>query len=113
MAFFHSDQRLSRLTPPVLVCTTDKIALWPPNGVFHDVGVCIAVSDNCANPESLLLTCTVSSSEPDDSGNGSTGDVGGEDGFASPRRKSPSMATSLNARTTPVIDSPAVNRKTN
>lgn len=73
-------------TPPVLVCTTDEIALWPPNHAMREVGVCIAVSDNCADPESLFLHCTVSSNEPDDAtGDGETaGDVDGADGFASP-----------------------------
>lgn len=73
-------------TPPVLVCTTDRIALWPPNHAMQEVGVCIAVSDNCSNPEDLQLYCTVSSNEPDDlSGDGETaGDVDGFDGFIAP-----------------------------
>lgn len=73
-------------TPPVLVCTTDKIALWPPNHQMVPVEICIAVSDNCADPEDLLLYCTVSSNEPDNSGgDGNTaGDVNGFDGFAQP-----------------------------
>ncbi len=73
-------------SPPVLVCTTDRIALWPPNGAMHDVGVCIAVSDNCADPQDLQLYCSVSSNEPDDfTGDGETaGDVDGADGFTEP-----------------------------
>ncbi|MGD9854302.1 MAG: hypothetical protein AB7U20_05060 [Planctomycetaceae bacterium] len=73
-------------TPPVLICTTDEIALLPPNHNMRDVSVCIAVSDNCANPEDLVVTCTVSSNEPDDgTGDGAfTGDVDGADGFTNP-----------------------------
>lgn len=73
-------------TPPVLICTTDAIALWPANHTMREIGVCVAVSDNCANPEDLLLLCTVSSNEPDDgAGDGEfIGDVHGLDGFATP-----------------------------
>ncbi len=73
-------------TPPVLVCTTDPIALWAPRHDMRRVEICIAVSDNCAFPEELLLNARVSSSEPDDAtGDGATaGDVDGFDGFTHP-----------------------------
>ncbi len=72
-------------TPPVLVCTTDLIALWPPKGDMVPVVITIAVSDISA-PEDLILTCDVSSSEVDDSdGTGElVGDVNGSDGYTSP-----------------------------
>jgi uncharacterized delta-60 repeat protein len=71
-------------TPPVLVCTTDKIMLWPPNHQMEDVLICIAASDACSNPEDLQINCVISSNEADDAtGDGSsTGDVDGFDGFA-------------------------------
>ncbi len=73
-------------TPPVWVCETSKTSLWPPNHRMEVVGICISVSDNCSNPEDLLIDCRVSSSEPDDgNGDGShTGDVDGFDGFNAP-----------------------------
>lgn len=73
-------------TPPVVDCMTDIVALWPPNHKMRNVKVCIVVSDNCANPEDLLLFCAVSSNEPDDArGDGHfTGDVDGVDGFTEP-----------------------------
>lgn len=73
-------------SPPELACITDVIALWPPNHKMREVGICIAVSDDCTNPEALLVNCTVSSTEPDDAtGDGKTaGDVDGADGFTSP-----------------------------
>lgn len=73
-------------TPPVLVCTTDRIALWSQDHTMQAVEVCISVSDNCVMPENLLLNCAVSSNEPDDA-NGTgrfTGDVNGSDGFTRP-----------------------------
>jgi uncharacterized delta-60 repeat protein len=73
-------------TPPILVCTTDKIALWPPNHQMVDVLICIAASDACSNPQDLQIDCTVSSNEADDAtGDGdTTGDVDGFDGFTAP-----------------------------
>jgi hypothetical protein len=71
--------------PPVLVATTDKIALWPPNHEMREVVVSVEVTD-CAWDTGVALTAWVSSSEPDDAtGDGSyTGDVDGQDGFAAP-----------------------------
>jgi hypothetical protein len=71
--------------PPVLVATTDKIALWPPNHEMHEVLVSVEITD-CAWDTGITLTAWVSSSEPDDAtGDGSyTGDVDGQDGFAAP-----------------------------
>ena len=73
-------------TPPVMVCTTDKNLLWPPNHTMRDVWICVAVSDNCSNPQDIQIACTISSNEPDDSnGDGNTtGDVDGFDGFNVP-----------------------------
>ena len=73
-------------TPPVLVCTTDKIALWPPKHQMEDVIICIAASDACADPANLTINCAISSNEPDDAtGDGETaGDVDGRDGFTTP-----------------------------
>jgi hypothetical protein len=73
-------------TPPVLICTTNEIALWPPNHQMREVDVFIAVSDNCAEPDQLDFNCTVSSNEPDNSGGdgSTTGDVNGHDGYSSP-----------------------------
>ena len=71
--------------PPVLVATTDKIALWPPNHEMHEVLVSVELTD-CAWDTGVTLTAWVFSSEPDDAtGDGSyTGDVDGQDGYAAP-----------------------------
>ena len=71
-------------TPPAVVCTTDLIALWPPNHAIHEVRIAVVVSDACSMPADLTLSCYVSSSEPDDStGDGSSvGDVNGADGHS-------------------------------
>jgi hypothetical protein len=73
-------------TPPVVVCTTDEVALWPPNHEMMPVEVSVVASDECQHPEELILDCTVSSSEPDDAtGDGAfDGDVDGLDGYTVP-----------------------------
>jgi hypothetical protein len=74
-------------TAPVVVCTTDKTVLWPPNHRMESVRIDLAVSDACDAPASLAIQGTIASSEPDDSnGDGtSTGDVMGLDGYTVPR----------------------------
>ncbi len=73
-------------TPPVLVCTTDAIALWPPNGEMKPVEITVVVSDACLSPSSMSVDCTVQSSEPDDAtGDGATAnDVDGHAGYLDP-----------------------------
>lgn len=72
--------------PPAVVCTTDLIALWPPNHSIHEVRIAVVVSDACSMPADLTLSCAVSSNEPDDStGDGSSvDDVNGADGYTQP-----------------------------
>lgn len=72
--------------PPVIVCTTDIGVIWPPDHRMVNVPIRVQASDACTSPESLLILCRVTSSEPDDaSGDGSlTGDVNGLDGFSRP-----------------------------
>jgi hypothetical protein len=73
-------------TAPVAEVITDVTVLWPPNHSMRTIGICLSVSDNCANPEDLLVSGAASSSEPDDgAGDGNTtGDVDGFDGFTQP-----------------------------
>jgi hypothetical protein len=70
-------------TAPVVVCTTDVIALRPPDHTMRKVEICVAVTEECSD---VTLTCEVSSSEPDDAkGDGQfTGDVDGLDGYTLP-----------------------------
>jgi len=73
-------------TPPVLICTTDRIALWPPRHQMVEVEISVIVSDACSTPAAMTVSCTVESSEPDDAkGDGAfTGDVDGKDGHTDP-----------------------------
>jgi hypothetical protein len=73
------------LLPPVLIATTDTIALWPPKHQMQDVWIRVAVTD-CAWDTDVILTALVASSEPDDAtGDGSfVGDVDGQDGYTFP-----------------------------
>jgi hypothetical protein len=72
-------------TPPVIQCTTDIIALWPPNHEMAPVVIRVEASDACSDPGDVVVTCSVASSESDDAtGDGAfAGDVDGCDGCAS------------------------------
>lgn len=75
--------------PPEVVCTTNLMMLWPPNHQMEDVEVNLVATDNCTNPDNLiLLMVTAESDEPDDDdgvGDGeSIGDVDGQDGYSAP-----------------------------
>ncbi len=75
--------------PPEVACTTDIMALWPPNHNMENIQVFVDATDNCTNPDNLiLLSVTAASSEPDDAPGGgdgkTTGDVNGADGFTAP-----------------------------
>ncbi|HEX6882740.1 MAG TPA: hypothetical protein VF530_05125 [Planctomycetota bacterium] len=76
-------------TPPELLCTTDRAALWPPKHAMVPVTLAIVATDACVDPDEILpIVVLVSSSEPDDAmggGDGQTsGDVAGSDGHAAP-----------------------------
>jgi hypothetical protein len=73
-------------TPPVVVCTTDKISLWPADYSMQSVLITVQASDTVASPESLSVQCTISSNEPDNTTTDGTriGDVAGQDGYTSP-----------------------------
>lgn len=76
-------------TPPEVMCTTDRAALWPPNHKMRSIEVIVIGTDECTAPEDIIpLSVTVRSDEPDNvPGNGdgnTTGDVNGYDGFSSP-----------------------------
>ncbi len=68
--------------PPVALVTTDLAALWPPNKRMVSVEILVVASDYCVAPEDLLVSCTITSSQPDDSdgSGGHVGDVDGDDG---------------------------------
>lgn len=60
--------------------------LWPPNHDMIPVSVDMLLSDTCENTADLLVSCKVSSDEPDDAtGDGAfSGDVDGSDGYTTP-----------------------------
>lgn len=78
--------RVQDVQPPVVLCTTDIVSLWPADHKMVNVAISVQASDVCVSPEHLLVNCTVSSSEPDDgAGDGSSiGDVNGFDGYTRP-----------------------------
>ena len=77
---------VSDTTAPVLLCTTDLVALWPPKRQLVPVEIRVLASDVCSSASDLVVSCTVSSDEPDAGGGESDvpGDVDGEDGYTSP-----------------------------
>jgi hypothetical protein len=83
---------------PVVVCTTDKISLWPPNHSMQDVLVAIQASDTSARPQDLQVECSVRSNEPDNSGGdgSTTGDTQGQDGYSHPVAVALNYNASLN-----------------
>ena len=74
------------VAPVIQVTAVSREILWPPNHKMIPVGITIVVSDDCKAADELVVNCTVTSSEPDDTtGDGSTtGDVGGQDGHSAP-----------------------------
>lgn len=69
--------------PPVVICTTDKGTLWPPDHHIEQVTVYVQPHDDVTSDSQLKVTASVSSSELDDgTGDGRfTGDVNGKDGY--------------------------------
>lgn len=75
--------------PPEVLCTTDRVLLWPPQHAMVPVHVSVVASDACSDASEILpIVVRVSSNEPDDApggGDGHTlGDVNGHDGYAAP-----------------------------
>jgi hypothetical protein len=71
---------------PQVMVTTSEAFLWPPNHAMKTVEVIITATDECQEPESMLLTSVMlHSNELDDAagdGDGdTTGDSHGADGF--------------------------------
>jgi hypothetical protein len=85
-------------TAPVVVCTTDRISLWPPDHSVRQVLVFVQVSDTVTDPETLTIQCRASSNGPDNGGSDgdSVGDVNGVDGFTAPVPISLTYNSSLN-----------------
>jgi hypothetical protein len=75
---------------PVVVCTSNKAYLNPPDHTMIPVQVVLEASDVCFDPEAVApILVTVRSNEPDDApsdlGDGATtGDVNGFDGYSAP-----------------------------
>jgi hypothetical protein len=70
-------------TPPTAMVTANFAALWPPNHALRAVTLYVLVGDAVTDPASLLVNCTVASSQPDGA-SPYAGDVNGQDGFAAP-----------------------------
>lgn len=72
--------------PPLATVAANTTALWPPNHQMEPVIITVQASDSCTNPENLFVTCTITSSQPDNgNGDGDTaGDVNGQDGYTAP-----------------------------
>lgn len=72
--------------PPVIACEVDPQIMWPPNHKMREVTIVAnASSDVAALPTDLVISCLVSSDEPDSARPGDRGgDVNGEDGHTAP-----------------------------
>jgi alpha-tubulin suppressor-like RCC1 family protein len=69
--------------PPVALVTTSLVALWPANKTMIPLELLVVASDHCVAPEELLVFCTITSNQPDDSNDSGehVGDVDGHDGY--------------------------------
>jgi len=75
--------------PPQVECSTDLAVLWPPDHKMKTVEIRIKATDQCTDPNAIVIqSVTVRSDEPDDAagcGDGqTTGDVHGADAFSNP-----------------------------
>ncbi|WP_193213235.1 HYR domain-containing protein [Luteolibacter marinus] len=73
-------------SPVIQITDASHDMLWPPNHEMVPVLVRLVISDECSTPGDLLVSCTATSDEADDStGDGNfTGDIDGQDGHGAP-----------------------------
>jgi hypothetical protein len=67
-------------TPPEITVSLNRYVLWPPNHKMADILATVEVEDVCDPNPTFVLTSVESNEDPDDSGDGSTGDdIEGDD----------------------------------